>query len=153
MMGLDLAGRSGYALRFADGSTKIGTLKLDRGTDASGKRNPLPMVRLSRRLDKLSDHYDIRCVVYEETFARGAAKFRLDSMQNAVVLWAIRNRINWARISPTQWKKAMLGRGQVPKEEYLKSAIMHFPEHTFHYDDEAAARWLLEYGLTRGGLS
>lgn len=152
MIGLDLAGRSGYAIQFGDDRIKVGTMRLDRGSDCKGKRNPLPMIRLYRRLQLLSKYYEIGCVVFEETFGRGAAKFRLDSMQNAVILWAINEGVNWARISPPQWKLAMTGKGTATKQEYTEAAILKFPEHTFHYDDEAAARWLLEYGITRGGF-
>lgn len=151
MLGLDLAGRTGYAALFGHGLLKIGTLQVTRGADAkSGKRNPFPAARLWRRLNLLSDHFNVKCVVFEETFARGNAKYRLDSMQFAVTLWAITNGINWARITPGGWKKRMIGKGNLTRGEYLAAAREKWPEVNFRFDDEAAARWLLEYGLLKG---
>jgi len=153
VLALDLAGRSGYAILFGHGIVKIGTMKLDRGSDCKGKRNPLPMLRLWRRLNKLIEHYRIDCVVFEEAFAMGDAKYRLDSMQHTTILWAVSNGIDWARVVPTRWKKIMLGKGNANRHEYLQAAKLRFREHEFRFDDEAAARWLLEFALTKGGRS
>lgn len=148
LLALDLAGRTGYAMKFRSGKIKVGVVNLTRG-QLTGKRNPLPMVRLWNRLNWLSDHYRIRRVVFEETFAQGSAKYRLDSLQHATILWAVNQGIQWRRVSPTEWKKAMLGEGQVSRHDYSRVAIERFPEIRFWTDDQCAAMWLLMYGLRR----
>ena len=147
VLALDLAGHTGYSIQYGTTTIKVGTLNLVRGNSIVGKRNPLPMTRLYSRLTKLSEVFKIDLVVFEETFAMGAAKYRLDSLQFVTTLWAILNNIEWMRVSPGKWKKAMLGSGKASKLEYLNAAIKEFPDIEFRNDDMAAARWLLEYGI------
>lgn len=146
LLALDLAGRSGYAMRFRSGRIKVGIVNLVRNLPP-GKRSPLPMVRLYERLCWMSEHYRIRGVIFEETFARGSAKYRLDSLQHATIMWCVMNKIHWRRTPPTQWKKAMLGNSMISKHDYSREAIKAFPQIRFWTDDQCAAMWLLTYGL------
>lgn len=146
MLALDLAGRSGFSILFKNSTIKTGISTLTRG-NLTGKRNPLPMVRLYRRLSLISKYYSVQKVIFEETFARGSAKYRLDSLQHAVVLWAIQNHINWQRVSPTAWKKATMGNARATKEQYSEYAINNFRGERFWTDDMCAARLILHQAI------
>lgn len=141
----DLAGHTGVAVQWADGTRTVYEWNLVRGDFGKTKRNPIPMLRLWQRLNVLSDSFMIKSVIFEETFARGAAKYRLDSLQHCVVLWCVASKIRWRRATPTEWKKAMLGDGKAPRAVYLAKAKQKWPSVQFSTDDQAAAMWLLEY--------
>lgn len=143
-LALDLAGSTGYAIDYGDELVKVGLWSLTRGLDGS-PRNPLPMYRLWKRLNKLSETHDIGKIVFEEAFAKGAARYRLDSLQHATILWAMLNDILWMRVSPTAWKKRMLGNGQASKQQYYEAAVVRWPELRIWSDDQAAALWILAY--------
>jgi len=143
-LALDLAGCTGYAIRYEDESLKTGLWILNRGR-LTGKRNPIPMVRLWKRLRKLSEAHDIFKITFEETFARGNAKYRLDSLQHAVILWCVLNDVIWQRVSPPEWKKSMLGDGIANREKYSQMAIERWPDIPMWKDDQCAAMWLLAY--------
>lgn len=146
---LDLAGSTGVAVRFASGDVKLVRWCLTRNKKhLEGKRNPIPSLRLWRRLNRLAADYDIGHITFEETFARGAARYRLDSLQHTVVLWCLTRQVRWTRISPSGWKKAMLGSGFVKSDDYWRQAVVRWPDLKFHCSDLAAARWILEYAAT-----
>ena len=145
ILSLDLAASTGYCfLDEETGIVKTGAINLARGK-LGGRRSPIPMYRLWKRLTKLSKRMKIDVVIFEETFGRGDAKYRLDSLQLVVTLWAVLNRIRWLRVSPPQWKKATTGKGTTTKEEYWKQAIDRWPNINIHKDDIAAALWIMEY--------
>lgn len=148
LLALDLAGTTGYSVLVGN-TIKTGTVSLVRGK-LTGKRNPLPMVRLYKRLVLLTQYYRVERVVFEETFARGNAKYRLDSLQHAVILWAVNNGIPWQRVPPTQWKKAVLGRGHVSKAEYSRRALKRFKGERLWNSDQCAARLLLQFAMQQG---
>ena len=148
VLALDLSSRrTGYVILFSDDTRRSGAICLNRGT-TGGKRSPVYMARLMQRLINLSTRFKIRRVIFEETFAKGNAKWVLDSLQITVTLWAIMNNIAWTRISPTGWKAAVIGRN-CSEQDYWKEAIKRFPreKHRFYCSDIAAAWWLLEYSL------
>lgn len=144
-LGLDLAGHSGYAIRYEDGSYKTAVWNLVRG-NLGGRRSPVPMLRLWRRLNYLSENYEIEKVTLEEAFGRGDAKYRLDSLQHIAILWAVLNGITWQRVSPGAWKKVFIGKGTASKLEYSTAAIEYWPNIRMWSDDQCAAMWLLAYG-------
>ena len=141
---LDLAGKTGYAIQHEDGQIKAGVCNLTRG-NLGGARSPIPMLRLWERLNRFSACYQIQRVIFEETFGRGAAKYRLDSLQHIVILWCCQNGYPWQRVSPPRWKKVTLGRPTISKQDYHQAAIRNFPDQRVFCDDIAAALWLLEY--------
>lgn len=144
-LGLDLAGHSGYAIRYEDGSYKTAVWNLVRG-NLGGRRSPVPMLRLWRRLNHLSRCYSIEKVTLEEAFGRGDAKYRLDSLQHVAILWAVLNGITWQRVSPGAWKKKLCGNGKVNRVIYSQMALLQWPDIRMWSDDQCAAMWLLEYG-------
>lgn len=143
LLTLDLGGSLGYGILFPNDDIKLGCCKLVRG-NIGGNRSPLPMVRLWHRLHRLFDYLPITRIVFEETFARGHAKHRLDQLQAVVMLFCVLNGIKFVRVSPTGWKKATLGRN-CSKAEYYEAALLKFPHDCILNDDMAAARWLIEY--------
>lgn len=143
LLTLDLGGSTGYGILYPRGDIKLGSLRLTRG-NIGGNRSPLPMVRLWRRLHRIFDYLPITRIVFEETFARGHAKHRLDQLQAVVMLFCVLNGIKFVRVSPTGWKKAVLGRN-CSKAEYHAAALQQFPELRILNDDMAAALWLIEY--------
>lgn len=144
ILALDLAGKTGYAIRYDTGEVKVGTWNVVRGK-FKDKRSPVPMYRIWKRLNKLAETHEIGAVVFEETFGRGPAKFRLDSLQAAALLFCEINHIPWCRVHPHTWKKHLTGNGRATREQYLP----HIAKRYFHYfirtDDEAAAVGLLIY--------
>jgi len=104
------------------------------------------MLRVWHRLNKLGESHEIGKIIYENTFGRGAARFRLDSLQYTVLLYCQLNQIPWMRVSPSAWKKKVIGKGTVGKLEYFEFAKKRWPEQRIWYDDQAAALCLLEYG-------
>ena len=148
LLSLDMAGTTGYCIRWDDGSIKCGILTLTRGMKNSKARSPLPMARLWRRLGTFLDQVRPDAIVFEETFGRGAAKFRLDSLQFALILQCVLRQIPYMQVSPSLWKKAVLGKGSIKKEEYWQAAIDKWPDLIIHRDDVAAALWLMEFYLT-----
>lgn len=142
-LALDLATSTGVAIRYDEDTVWSGIWYLGRGKVE--KRSPLPMLRVWRRLEKLSETHVISRVIFEETFGRGAAKHRLDSLQFAVMLWCSLRKVNFIRVSPPAWKRAMLGNAKTPKDVYFLKAVEKFTEQRVRNDDIAAALWLLEY--------
>lgn len=143
-VGLDLAGTTGYAIRDLDtDEIYTGIWTLTRG-DIGGRRSPIPAVRLLRRLERLSSDYEIRRVAYEETFGRGNAKFRLDSLQVTTMVWAVRSRINWQRYSPSAIKMRATGKGNAGKELVWQAACDKWPKLYIPNDNVADALWVLD---------
>ena len=143
-LALDLAGRTGWAIRYDTGEIRTGIWNLSRG-DLGGTRSVVPMRRLWKRLNVLAGTHTIEKLVYEETFGRGAAKFRLDSLQYTALLYAVLAEIPWMRVSPSAWKKSVVGNGKASRVEYLAYAQQRWPEQRIWLDDQAAAICLLEY--------
>lgn len=143
-LALDLAGTTGYGIEYDTGEVKAGLWILTRG-NLGGRRSPIPMLRLWHRLNRLGSTHQIDRVVYEETFGRGDAKNRLDSLQHCTTLWCLLNQIPFIRASPSEWKKAVLGTGRANRQEYYAAAIQRFPSVDVWKDDIAAALWLLTY--------
>lgn len=141
----DLGGRTGWAIRYDTGDVRCGTWTLTRG-NLGGRRSILPAARLWRRLWRLSLDHQVAGVVFEETFTRGEAQWRLAGLQQLVMLWAYQLGAPWQRVSPTAWKKACLGRGHVDRRAYFQAAREVWPELRITTDDAAAALWLLDYG-------
>lgn len=126
-LALDLAAVTGVAIRYDTEQIACTTWNLSRG-NLGGRRSPLPAVRLLERLERLSANHEIRRVAYEETFARGDAKFRLDSLQTVTCVWAIRNGISWMRFSPTNIKKEATGSGKACKLDMIAAAQRMFQQ-------------------------
>lgn len=143
-LALDLAKRTGYAIRFEDGSIKCGEWHLGRG-GKHGARNPIYMARLWRRLFRLAERIKIDVVIYEETFAIGEARFQLDSLQYATLLAAVLLKVRWVRVNPTKWKKAVVGNGRAKRDEYYAFAARNWPQVVMWTDNHAAAVCLLAY--------
>lgn len=143
-LALDLAGRTGWAIQFEDGSVRCGIWTLTRG-NLGGARSTIPMLRLWKRLQKLAESYEIGKIVLEEAFAQGAARFRLDSLQYTAILFACLGGLNWMRVSPGAWKRRVVGSGKARRNEYLSFAKRKWPELRFWTDDQAAAMCLLEF--------
>lgn len=144
VISLDLAGRTGLAIRYDDGSVKTCIWTLTRG-NLGGRRSPRPMARLWARLVKLSQTHDIQAVIFEEAFARGDAKYRLDSLQHAAILWCCLNGVTWRRMSPAEWKRATCGKGNASRAEYAMVAQQKYGSIRMWTDDQAAAVLMLEY--------
>jgi len=150
-LGLDLAAKTGYAIRYDIGEWKAGVWYLDRG-NLGGARSPIPAVRLLKRLEKLSETYEIKSVAFEETFARGNAKFRLDSLQTIVMIWAIQRGIPWMRLSVGTVKKHATGFGRATKREMLRMAWCNrdWKNVEIWSADQADALWVLDCALQEG---
>ncbi len=130
-LAFDLGGRTGVCVYDIDTDRyHVHQLDLTRGT--IGPRSYLPAYRLRRRLWCLSDWYwRIRNVIFEESFARGTAKLRLDSLQTVVALWCIEHGLTWRR--------------SMCATHYWHKARKRWPDIRFASSDTAAARWLMEY--------
>ena len=151
ILALDLAGQTGFAIAYDTGHIEVGTWDLSSG-EIGGVRSPIPMLRLWEKLNEFAAENEVGTLVIEETFARGAAKFRLDSLQCTAILFAMLNNIPFSRLSPGQWKKAVVGKGNATKEDYLAFARERWPQLNLKNDDEAAARCLLQYALNAADL-
>lgn len=143
-LALDLAGTTGVAMRFRDEKIWCGQWKLTRG-NLGGRRSPIPAVRLYKRLRSLGKLVKIDRVIYEETFARGEAKFRLDSLQVTVCIWAVLNGISWMRLSPSTIKKSATGNGRASKEDMIAAARKLWPDLDVRTSDIADALHILNY--------
>ncbi len=149
VLSLDLAARTGWAIQYDTGHIRSGTWYLRRGRQM-GRRSPVPMTRLWRRLNTILSNHDVSMVVFEETFARGDARFALDSLQMTVLMWAHLSGVPWLRVSPKQWKKTCLDSANASKVEYTIAAAKRWPDQRIVYDDQAAALWLLDYARIVG---
>lgn len=143
ILSLDLAGKTGYCIKYDTGEIKTGLWILTRG-DLGGRRSPIPSIRIWNRLARLSETHKIEKIIFEETFGRGDAKYRLDSLQHAVVLWASLVGVPFVRLSPSAWKKKCLGNGSIKKEIYWEKACDKWPHLPIHSDDIAAALWMMD---------
>lgn len=142
-LAFDLGGQCGVCVYDVDADTySVHALNLTRGR--IGARSYLPAWRLRKRLWCISD-WQVRNVIFEETFSPGRAKLRLDSLQTVVALWCLEHGLTWRRTTPGEWKKAVLGNGSVCTNHYWHKARVRWPEMTFPTSDTAAARWLMEY--------
>jgi len=143
-LALDLAGRTGWAIRYDTGELRSGIWTLVRG-DIGGSLSPVPMKRLWRRLGRLGADHQIGKIALEYTYGRGAAKFRLDSLQYTAILYAQLLNIPWMRVGPSAWKKAVVGNATASRDEYLEFARNRWPDQSIRYDDQAAALCVLAY--------
>lgn len=142
-LAFDLGGKTGVCVYDTDTDRyHVHQLNLTRGN--IGSRSYLPAYRLRKRIWCISD-WRVRNVIFEETFARGAAKLRLDSLQTVVALWCIQHGLTWRRTSPGEWKRAVLGNGSMCANHYWHKARQRWPDMQFHSSDTAAARWLMEF--------
>lgn len=143
-LALDLAKRTGYAIRFETGEIKVGEWHLGRG-NTGGFRSPAYMSRLWNRLFRLHKELGISVLIFEETFAPGNARFQLDSLQYATLLACTLINCRWMRVNPTKWKKAIVGKGNATRDEYLAFAMKQWPQLDIWTDNQAAAVCLLDY--------
>ncbi len=144
-IGLDLGGHTGVAIQWPGGEIEAKVWRLDLG-NLGGRRSPLPAERLLRRLRMLSREYDVQSVAFEETFAQGNAKFRLDSLQTVTMVWALRAKIPWMRI-PVGTVKSHAGSRD--KEVMFKRALKKWPELRLWSFDQSDALWVLDYALQK----
>ena len=112
-----------------DGKTlKYGTVNMT--TDGEGSRSYLPAVKLKKWLENWHTIFGFRGIAFEETFARGAAKLRLDSMQTVCAIYCIERNMPWWRISASSLKKFATGNGRCGKEQMVEASMQFFPEIT-----------------------
>lgn len=149
-LGLDLAGTTGYAIHYDTGQWKSGLWTLTRG-ELGGNRSPIPAMRLFKRLNRLSFAHDVRLVVFEETFARGNAKFRLDSLQTVTLLWAMLNRMRWMRVAPSVIKRHATGIHSASKQQVWLEATHRWKDLEIWSYDQSDALWALDYALQGDG--
>ena len=144
-LSLDLAGQTGWAIRYETGVIRTGIWTLTRG-NLGGSRSTVPMLRLWKRLNKLAETHEISKIVMEQIFARGGpATFRLDSLQYTALLFAVLNKITWTRVQNLEWKSRVIGNSKASKTEYLAFARRKWPEQRIWTEDQAAALCLLEF--------
>jgi Holliday junction resolvasome RuvABC endonuclease subunit len=127
-LALDLGGSTGYAYLPQRSSTtpEFGTWCLDE--DAGGSRSYIPAQRLRDQLEVFSrEEYGFTAIAFEETFARGEAKLRLDSMQTVVGLYCLDHHYSWMRITASSLKKFATGNGRSGKEQMVDAARVFFP--------------------------
>lgn len=144
-LALDLGGTFGYAIH--DGEyLYYGSDVLTDKNDGTG-RSYLPAYRLKQWLEYAIHRYGFDHVAYEDTFARGLAKFRLDSMAAAVGLFAIEHGLTWSRVSVPTLKKYSTGNGHCGKIQMVEAAQSFFPclENTELTFDEADALCVLAW--------
>lgn len=141
-LALDIATRTGYA--WTDGrNIKTGVWNLGRG-NTGGTRSPVRPARLWRRLTEFCIRRPVQRIIYEETFARGNAKFLLDGMQWAVLLYAYDHGLDWARVAPSRLKKAATGNGRASKADMVRTAQQRYPEQRLWTEDQCDALLLLD---------
>jgi len=143
-LALDLGGSTGWAIRYEGGAVRCGAWRLTRG-QVGGSRSIVPHVRLWKRLCRLGWDYDVRSVIIEEAFARGAAGWRLTGLQTLVMFWSHTGGVPWQRVPPNLWKKICCGSGNIDKAAYFGLARKTWPDLRIVNDDAAAALWLLHY--------
>jgi Holliday junction resolvasome RuvABC endonuclease subunit len=90
-------------------------------------------------------------VVFEETFARGNAKFRLDSLQTITMLWAVLNRLRWMRVAPSVIKLRATGIHNASKQQVWLEAAHRWKDLEIWSYDQADALWALDYALQGDG--
>lgn len=152
VLALDLGGTTGYAYR-VDGEDQVfyNSTIIDEGI--SEQRSYLPAFRLGKFLQLLHNNDPIQEIIYEETFARGLAKFRLDSMSTAVAIFCIANNVTWTRLSVSQMKKMVTGNGQAGKEQILKVVRDNYDvEGELTYDESDALGLLYCWDQWNHGL-
>jgi Holliday junction resolvasome RuvABC endonuclease subunit len=124
-LALDLGGTTGFAY-ILGGKLVCGSIVL--ATDGEGARSYMPAYHLRRWLSNMDLEFGFDAIAFEETFARGAAKLRLDSMQTICALHCIERGLPWARISASGLKKYATGNGRCGKEQMIEAAKQFFPE-------------------------
>lgn len=143
-LALDLAGVTGYAWKDSDGLISYGVR--DFTAQVEGARSFMPAYELKRWL--LTPQFSrLQSVIYEDTFARGAAKFRLDSLQTIVAVHCLQRGIDWCRISPSAIKKYATGSGKSGKDQMVTAAKEFLSIDVELGYDEADALCLLKYLL------
>jgi Holliday junction resolvasome RuvABC endonuclease subunit len=146
-LALDLGGSCGWATD-AGGDIRVGVW--DCTPSDESRRSPEPFWRLWDRLENFAVIPGCDAIVFEETFAKGAARFRLDGMEAVTMLWCHQHRKRWQRVTPGTWKKEMCGSGKTNKDEYHRLAIVQTKGLYLPTNDHAAALWLLLYGTCGG---
>jgi Holliday junction resolvasome RuvABC endonuclease subunit len=124
-LALDLGGTTGFAY-LRKGKMYYGSIALT--TIGEGARSYMPACHLSRWLSNMFELFKFDAIAFEETFARGAAKLRLDSMQTICALHCIERGLPWARISASGLKKYATGSGKCGKDQMIEAAKQFFPE-------------------------
>lgn len=160
VLALDLGGQTGWACLDATGQPLYGVLDLT--TKGEGARSYLPALKLKQWLER-QEGLDPACVprwqdfnhiAFEETFARGTAKLRLDSLQTVTAVYCLEHGLDWSRVAATSLKKYATGHGHCGKEQMVEAVKFFFPSlrgKTLGYDEADALcvlAWAL--GYTRG---
>lgn len=149
-LALDLGGTTGFAYYNRTGQLVHGRWRLDE--NAGGKRSYLPAYRLKQMLGKIVPSQGFNLIAFEETFAQGEAKLRLDSMQTVIAVYCIENELNWSRIAASSLKKKATGNGRCGKNQMVEAVWRLFPETegTISYKDHDQADALCVLAWTKG---
>ena len=146
ILALDLGGQLGYAWLPADGHPVYGTWDLTQG--AGGRRSYVPAYNLKRLLETEVPKNGFNHIAFEETFAQGEAKLRLDSLQTIVAVYCIEHGLDWSRVAASSLKKFATGDGRCGKEQMVNAARDFFSiRHKPMTYDEADALCVLAWAL------
>ena len=144
VLSLDIATKTGVAIKYDTGEIKSMVWNLGRGKKRKGYSH-IPMLRLWKRINRLSQTHQISIVVFEDPFSQGAARWLMDSLQCCLMIWCELAGVSWHRVAPTVWKKQLFALGGMKKEEYHRRAKQLFPKIDLRTDDQAAALLILTY--------
>jgi len=75
---------------------------------------------LNTYLQEFADWYGYPDHLIFERTKQASKNSILQDMQGSIVGWAESNNVDWSCVLPTQWKKAVLGKGNATKKECLE---------------------------------
>src|ERR1043166_7917425 len=142
VLALDVATKCGFAHSCGVSGTWDFTPRRDES-------NGMRLIRFRGKLNKVLKAVGVDVVCFE------AARHAGPKMQGALVvqaelqgvlkLWCEENEIEYKGVSPTEIKKHATGKGNAVKDAMIQAAEKRWPNSPIKDDNEADARWILDY--------
>lgn len=142
ILALDLGRQTGYCMLNCNGQMQWGSLRLQHET-----KTLRCCVDLKRRLESWVNIPEIVC--WERTYAQGWAGRILCGLETIVEVFCMERQIKHYVVTPTQWKKQLLGRAHASQTEYLQWVNQSY---SVVNADAAAALCIAAYIAAREGI-
>lgn len=145
ILALDIATKTGWAYRAADGSVVSGVWDL---SVKKGIPNGHRIKNLWSRLIITHRVRGIDFIVYERPGSlSGHARKVLPALQGAIELWSALNDVHYECYTPSTVKKHATGNGKANKKLMIFAAENKWPDLEIVDDNQVDALWLLDMVL------
>lgn len=151
VLAIDLGGKMGYAISWANREITSGTVKLVKAS--TKKHKETPGLRFVRFRDWLENIDGVHYVYYEEVHAHAGtdAAHAYGGFRALLMEWAERNKIPYGSFGVGTIKKRATGKGNSKKPAMIEAADIRFgtENNRITDDNQADALWILVLALEK----